>query len=63
MCRPVLCPAARLQDDDIPLVVGCGAIGQAMIMALRLTNCRPIIASDPAPGRRAMRCEWVPTSS
>ncbi len=45
---------ARLQDDDIPLVVGCGAIGQAMIMALRLTNCRPIIASDPAPSRRAM---------
>jgi len=45
---------ARLQAGDIPLVVGCGAIGQAMIVALKLAGCSPIIASDYSPHRRQM---------
>ncbi len=43
---------ARLTAEDTPLVVGCGAIGLAMIMALKLTNSRPIIASDYSAARR-----------
>jgi threonine dehydrogenase-like Zn-dependent dehydrogenase len=44
--------AARLTKDDVPLVIGCGAIGLAMILALRLTEARPIIAADFSPARR-----------
>ena len=45
---------ARLSKGDVPLVVGCGAIGLAMIMALKLEGRRPIIASDFSPHRRAL---------
>jgi len=40
--------------DDVPLVVGCGAIGLAMIMALKFQDQRPIIASDFSPHRREL---------
>lgn len=46
--------AARLTKDDVPLVVGCGAIGLAMIMALKLNDARPIIAADFSPSRRQL---------
>jgi threonine dehydrogenase-like Zn-dependent dehydrogenase len=39
--------------DDVPLVVGCGAIGLAVIAGLKLMNASPIIAADLAPARRA----------
>jgi threonine dehydrogenase-like Zn-dependent dehydrogenase len=45
---------ARLTKDDVPLVVGCGAIGLSMIMALKLGDHRPIIASDFSPQRCAL---------
>jgi threonine dehydrogenase-like Zn-dependent dehydrogenase len=45
---------ARLAKDDVPLVVGCGAIGLAMIMALKFQGQRPIIASDFSPHRREL---------
>ena len=45
---------ARLAQDDVPLVVGCGAIGLAMIMALKFQDQRPIIASDFSPHRREL---------
>jgi threonine dehydrogenase-like Zn-dependent dehydrogenase len=45
---------ARLAEDDVPLVVGCGAIGLSMIMALRFQGQRPIIASDFSPHRREL---------
>jgi threonine dehydrogenase-like Zn-dependent dehydrogenase len=32
--------AARLRDGDVPLVIGCGAIGLAVIAALRRANAR-----------------------
>jgi threonine dehydrogenase-like Zn-dependent dehydrogenase len=36
----------------VPLVVGCGAIGLAVIGALRRTDVRPIIAADFSATRR-----------
>jgi threonine dehydrogenase-like Zn-dependent dehydrogenase len=39
---------------DVPLVVGCGAIGLAVIAGLRLAGVSPIIAADLDPGRRAL---------
>jgi len=45
---------ARLTEDDTPLVVGCGAIGLAVIMALKQSRARPIVASDYSPARREL---------
>lgn len=45
---------ARVQPDDVPLVIGCGPVGLAVIAALRLTVARPIIAADFSPRRRAL---------
>jgi threonine dehydrogenase-like Zn-dependent dehydrogenase len=45
---------ARLAKEDVPLVVGCGAIGLSMIMALRFQGQRPIIASDFSAHRREL---------
>lgn len=42
----------RPGKDDVPLVVGCGAIGLAVIAGLKLMNAGPIIASDFSPKRR-----------
>jgi threonine dehydrogenase-like Zn-dependent dehydrogenase len=44
---------ARLGGDDVPLVVGCGPVGLAVIAALRLRGVGPIVASDFSPARRA----------
>jgi len=49
--------AAQLTKGDVPLVIGCGAIGLAMILALKLTDARPIIASDYSPARRQLALE------
>lgn len=46
--------AARLTKDDVPLVIGCGPVGLAVIAALRLRDARPIIAADFSPARRAL---------
>lgn len=43
---------ARLAQDDVPLVIGCGPVGLAVIAALRLKEARPIIAADFSPRRR-----------
>jgi threonine dehydrogenase-like Zn-dependent dehydrogenase len=45
---------ARMTKDDVPLVVGCGAIGLAMVMALKLAGAGPIIAADFSQHRRQM---------
>jgi threonine dehydrogenase-like Zn-dependent dehydrogenase len=45
---------ARLAPDDVPLVIGCGPVGLAVIAALRLTPARPIVAADFSPRRRAL---------
>lgn len=45
---------ARLQDGDVPLVIGCGPIGLAVISALKARDVRPIIAADYSPLRRKL---------
>jgi len=45
---------ARLEPDDVPLVVGCGFIGLAIIAALRQRGARPIVAADFSPFRREL---------
>ncbi|HEY6599652.1 MAG TPA: alcohol dehydrogenase catalytic domain-containing protein, partial [Pseudomonadales bacterium] len=49
---------ARLQSDDVPLVIGCGPVGLAVIAALRLRGAAPILAADFSPRRRelALHC-------
>jgi threonine dehydrogenase-like Zn-dependent dehydrogenase len=45
---------ARLEQDDLPLVIGCGPVGLAVIAALRIAGAGPIIAADFSPGRRQL---------
>jgi threonine dehydrogenase-like Zn-dependent dehydrogenase len=45
---------ARLDDADVPLVIGCGPVGLAVIAALTLKNARPIIAADFSRRRREL---------
>lgn len=45
---------ARLQKEDVPLVVGCGAVGLAVIATLRRQGAGPIVAADPSPARRRL---------
>jgi len=46
--------SARLTPEDVPLVIGCGPVGLAVIAALAVKNVRPIIAADYSPARRAL---------
>ena len=46
--------SARLTQDDVPLVVGCGPVGLAVIASLAIRNVHPIIAADYSPARRAL---------
>jgi threonine dehydrogenase-like Zn-dependent dehydrogenase len=47
---------ARLRDGEVPLVIGCGPVGLAVIAALKLkrksVKLGPIVASDFSPKRR-----------
>jgi threonine dehydrogenase-like Zn-dependent dehydrogenase len=45
---------ARLTPDDLPLVIGCGPVGLAVIAGLKIAGARPIIAADFSPARRAL---------
>jgi threonine dehydrogenase-like Zn-dependent dehydrogenase len=45
---------ARLGKDDVPLVIGCGPVGLAVIAALRLKGARPIVAADFSKRRREL---------
>jgi threonine dehydrogenase-like Zn-dependent dehydrogenase len=45
---------ARLDRNDVPLVIGCGPVGLAVIAALRLRDARPIVAADFSPRRRQL---------
>ena len=40
--------------DDVPLVIGCGPIGLAIIAVLKLRGLGPIVAADFSPSRRAL---------
>lgn len=39
---------------DVPIVIGCGPIGLAVIAVLRMRGIGPIVAADFSPTRRAM---------
>ncbi len=45
---------ARLEADDVPLVIGCGPVGLAVISALKIKGTHPIVAADYSPARRAL---------
>ena len=45
---------ARLAAEDLPLVIGCGPVGLAVIAALKIKGNHPIIAADFSPARRAL---------
>lgn len=45
---------ARLQGGEVPLVIGCGPVGLAVITALKLKGVGPIVAADFSPARRRL---------
>ena len=45
---------AKLGADDVPMVIGCGPVGLAVIAALKLRGAAPIIAADYSPARRRL---------
>jgi threonine dehydrogenase-like Zn-dependent dehydrogenase len=40
--------------DDVPIVIGCGPIGLAVIAVLKMRGIGPIVAADFSPARRAL---------
>jgi threonine dehydrogenase-like Zn-dependent dehydrogenase len=45
---------ARLAPGDVPLVIGCGPVGLAVIAALQLKGAAPIVAADYSAARRRL---------
>src|SRR5258708_40258233 len=45
---------ASVRGDEVPLVIGCGPVGLAVIAALKLKGLHPIVAADYSPARRAL---------
>ncbi|HEX2886762.1 zinc-binding dehydrogenase [Vineibacter terrae] len=45
---------AAVKGDEVPLVIGCGPVGLAVIAALKLKKLHPIIAADFSPARRKL---------
>jgi len=45
---------ARLAGTESVLVVGCGPVGLAVLVALRARGIEDIVTTDPSPGRRAL---------
>lgn len=45
---------AEIAPDDVPLVVGCGPIGLAVIAVLKMKGIGPVVASDLSAERRAL---------
>src|ERR1700751_4272626 len=45
---------ANIRGGEVPLVIGCGPVGLAVISALRLKGLHPIIAADYSPTRRML---------
>ena len=43
---------AGLGSDEVPLVIGCGPIGLAIIAVLKMRGIGPIVAADFSPRRR-----------
>lgn len=45
---------AALAGGEVPIVIGCGPVGLAVIASLRLAGAGPIIAADFSPKRRQL---------
>lgn len=45
---------ALLTGDEVPVVIGCGPIGLAVIAILKSRGIGPVVASDFSPKRRAL---------
>jgi threonine dehydrogenase-like Zn-dependent dehydrogenase len=45
---------ANIRGGEVPLVIGCGPVGLAVIAALRIKGLHPIIAADYSPARRSL---------
>src|ERR1700748_3366607 len=45
---------ANVRGDEVPLVIGCGPVGLAVIAALKLKGLHPIVAADYSSARRAL---------
>ena len=45
---------ANIAGGEVPLVIGCGPVGLAVIAALRIKGLHPIVAADYSPARRAL---------
>ena len=45
---------ANVRPGDVPLVIGCGPVGLAVIAGLAIKGIHPIIAADFSPFRRRM---------
>jgi threonine dehydrogenase-like Zn-dependent dehydrogenase len=45
---------ANVRGDEVPLVIGCGPVGLAVIAGLKLKGLRPIVAADYSPTRREL---------
>jgi threonine dehydrogenase-like Zn-dependent dehydrogenase len=46
--------APNIRGGEVPLVIGCGPVGLAVIAALKLKGLHPIVAADYSPARRAL---------
>lgn len=49
---------ANVTARDVPLVVGCGPVGLAVIAGLRLQGVEKIVAADFSPRRRALATQF-----
>lgn len=45
---------SRIDRHEVPLVIGCGPVGLAVILSLKLNGIGPIIAADFSTGRRRL---------
>lgn len=45
---------AQISADDVPLVIGCGPVGLAVIAALKIRGVCPIVAADFSEKRRQL---------
>src|SRR5690349_1094191 len=45
---------ATIRGNEVPLVIGCGPVGLAVIAALKLKGLHPIVAADYSPARRRL---------
>ena len=45
---------AKITADEVPLVIGCGPVGLAVILALKNLGIGPVVAADFSPARRGL---------